>query len=91
MEEKFLFSSENNLEIIQVCEILKENNIPFKKKINEIKDVIKTDFFQHTLKKDFYNFPKIIQIEIFFFKHNVFFPIYIHSLKALLKQHFVRD
>lgn len=69
----------------------KENNIPFKKKINEIKDVIKTDFFQHTLKKDFYNFPKIIQIEIFFFKHNVFFPIYIHSLKALLKQHFVRD
>ena len=32
MEEKFLFSSNNNLEIMQVCDVLKENNIPFIRK-----------------------------------------------------------
>ena len=32
MEEKFLFSSNSNIEIMQVCDILKENNIPYIRK-----------------------------------------------------------
>ena len=32
MEEKFLFSNNNNLEIMQVCDVLKENNIHFIRK-----------------------------------------------------------
>ena len=68
-----------------------ENKASFKSKVNEIKDVIKTYFFQQALKKKFHEFPQIIQIEIFCFKHNIFFPIYIHSLKALLKKHIIRD
>ena len=69
----------------------KENKASFKCRINEMKDIVKTYFFQQALKKNFNEFPKIIQIEVFCFKHNVFLPIYIHSLKALLKQYITRD
>ena len=86
------FSSYISLEILRcfflswsTCYMHKENNIPYAKRMHELCDIVRSNQIQNAIAAcDKTKIAPLIKFELFLFKRNLFFPIYLHGLKALI-------
>lgn len=71
------------------CYMHRKNLSPFKERMREIIKNTKTSQFRQAIcYYDTNNFSKIIQLELFLIKHNIYLLIYLHGIKSLLKNIF---
>ncbi|SMG22659.1 glycosyltransferase [Fibrobacter sp. UWB13] len=71
------------------CYMHRKNLSPFKERMREIIENTKTSQFRQAIcYYDTNNFSKIIQLELFLIKHNIYLLIYLHGIKSLLKNIF---
>lgn len=68
------------------CYMHKENNSPYAKRMHELCDIARSSQIQNAIAAcDKTKISPLIKFELFFFKRNLFFPIYLHGLKALIR------
>ncbi len=81
-----------NNEIIRVyflswssCYMHKDNSNPFRQRMSKLRQNAETNLFQKAISSNDNNiFSKLIRLEILCFKYRIFFPIYLHGLKAFI-------